>query len=85
MPSDESDLLDDKFGELGSDYGSSGTYSFCAFSLCFDDSIGSVSVLGSEVFAPTGVSPKVEDSLKYFGSQISDFFPNSQISFIVIV
>ena len=29
-----------------------------AFSLCFDDSVGSVSCLGSGVFVPTGVGSK---------------------------
>ena len=84
MPSDESDLLDDEFGELGSDYGSSCTYSFCAFSLCFDDSVGSVSVLGSEFFAPTGVKSKSGRLLEIFW--FSNFwffskFPNQFYSY----
>ena len=52
------DSIDDAFDKLGSNSGSSGTYSFCTFSLGFDDSVGSVSVLGSGVFAPTGVESK---------------------------
>ena len=55
---DESDLLNDESDELGSDSGSSGTYSFCAFSLCFDHSVGSVSLFGCGIFAPTGVESK---------------------------
>ena len=58
LSSDGSDSLDDEPDELGSDSESSGTYYFCAFSLYFHDSVGSVSVLGSGVFAPTGVDPK---------------------------
>ena len=58
LSSDESDSLDDESEELGSDSGSSGTYSFCAFYLCFDDYVGSVSVLGLDIFAPKGVDSK---------------------------
>ena len=43
---DESDSLDDESDELGSDTRSSGTYYFCAFSLYFENSAVSVSVLG---------------------------------------
>ena len=57
LSSDESDSLDDESDEDGCDYGSYGTYSFRAFSLCFDDSVGSVNGLGSGLFAPTGVVP----------------------------
>ena len=55
---DKSDLLDDEYGKLGSDSGSSGKYPFRDFSLRFDESIGSVSVLGSDVFAPIEVESK---------------------------
>ena len=58
MSSDKSYFLDDESGELGSDSRSSGTYSFRAFSLRFDESVGIVSVLGSDVFVPTGVNSK---------------------------
>ena len=33
---------------------------FLRFSLCFDNSVGSVSGLGSSVFIPTGVDPKCD-------------------------
>ena len=55
---DESDSLDDESDNDGSDSGSSGTYSFCAFYLHFDDSVGSFSVLGFGIFAPTGIESK---------------------------
>ena len=58
MSLDESDLLDDESDKLGSDSRYSGTYSFRAFYLRFDDYIGSVSVLVSGIFAPTGVQSK---------------------------
>ena len=58
MSSDESDLIDDDSDYDGSDSGSSGTYYFCTFSFCFEDSVGSVSSLGSGVFAPIGVEPE---------------------------
>ena len=58
MSSEKSDPLNDESDKLGSDSGSSGTYYFCAFSLCFDESVVSVNVLGSEVFVPTGVEYK---------------------------
>ena len=35
-------------------------YSFPAFSLCFDDFVGSVSVSGSGIFVPTGVDSKCD-------------------------
>ena len=50
--SDESDSLDDESDNDGSDSGSSGT---CSFPLHFDNSVSSVSGLGSGVFVPTGV------------------------------
>ena len=58
LSSDESDSLGDDSDKLGSDSGSSCTYSFCAFSLCFDHSVGSVSLFGCGIFAPTGVESK---------------------------
>ena len=58
LSSDESDSLDDESDKLGSDSGSYGTYSFRTFSLHFYNSVGSVSVLGSDVFAPTGFDYK---------------------------
>ena len=51
--SDESDSLNDGYGELVSDSGYSGTYYFCTFYLCFEESV--VGVLGSVFFAPMGV------------------------------
>ena len=58
LSSDESDSLNDKSDELGSDSGSSGMYYFCAFSLRFDESVVSVSILESGVFSPAGVKSK---------------------------
>ena len=52
LSSDESYSLDDKSDDDGYVSESSGTYSFYAF-LRFDDSISSVSDLGSRVFVPT--------------------------------
>ena len=51
-------MLDDESDDDGSDSGSSGTYYFCAFSLRFDDYVGSVSGLGSGIFVPTGFDSK---------------------------
>ena len=59
LSSDESYSLDDEYDKLGYDSGSSGTYSFHAFSLRFDNYVVSVCVLGSGVFVPTGVESKV--------------------------
>ena len=44
----------------GSDSGSSGTYYFTNFSLRFDNSVGRVNGLGSEIFVLTGVEPKCD-------------------------
>ena len=55
---DESDSLNDESDKFVSDSGSSCTYYFCAFSLRFKDYAGSVSVLVSDIFAPTGVESK---------------------------
>ena len=60
LSSDESDSLDDESDDDGSDSGYSGTYPFCEFSLRVDNSVGSVSGLGSSVFAPTGVKSKCD-------------------------
>ena len=48
-------MLADDYEKLGSDSGSSGKYPFHDFSLRFDDSVGSVCVLGFGIFTPTGV------------------------------
>ena len=64
LSSDKSNSLDDDSDKLGSDSVSSVTYYFCAFSLHFYKSI--VSVLGSIVFAPTGVESKVFRLLALF-------------------
>ena len=58
LSSDESELLNNESDKLGSDSVSFGMYSFCAFSLCFDNYVGSVGVLGSDVFIPTGFEYK---------------------------
>ena len=71
LSSDESDSLNDKSDELGSDSGSSGMYYFCAFSLRFDESV--VRVLGSDVFAPTGFESKGGRLLELFWSSNSWF------------
>ena len=78
--------------ELGYDSGSSATYYFRAFSLHVDKSVGSVSVLGSENFAPTGVKSKVDifasdifvpTGVEYKGGRLLDMFwrSNSLLSF----
>ena len=58
LSSDESYLLDDESDEVGYDFKSFGTYFFCNFTLCFDNSFDSVCVLWSDVFAPTGADLK---------------------------
>ena len=89
---DQSDLLDDESDNDGYDSGSSGTYSFCAFSLRFDDSVGSVSCLGYGVFVPTGVKSKsdilafcvfVPIGVDYKGGRLIEMFwrPNYLFSF----
>ena len=50
--------IDTDSNELGYDSISYGTYSLCYFSLHFEDFVSSVSVLGYDVFAPTGVKSK---------------------------
>ena len=60
LSSDESDYLDDESDDDGSDSGSSSTYSFHDFSLRFDDYVGSISGLGSDVYVPTGVKFKCD-------------------------
>ena len=52
-------MLDYESDDDGSDSGSSVTYKFPAFSLSFDDSVGSVSVLGSIILYRQGSSPNV--------------------------
>ena len=58
MSSDESYSIDNESDGIGYGSVSSGTYSFCNSSLRFEDSVGSGSVLGSAVFAPTGFKSK---------------------------
>ena len=58
MSSEKSDYLNDETDKVGSDSGSSGTYSFCAFYIRFDESIVSGSVLGSDILGPTRVESK---------------------------
>ena len=60
MSLEESDSLNDESYDDGSDSGFSSTYSFPAFSLCFDDSVVHVRGLGSGVFLPTGVDLKCD-------------------------
>ena len=60
LSSDELDFLNDESDNDGYESGSSGSYSFHAFSLRFDNSFGSFSGLRSEVFVPTGVDPKCD-------------------------
>ena len=55
---EESYFFNDDSGKNGSDFGSYGRYSFRAFYLRFNVFIGSVSVLRSDVFAPTRVESK---------------------------
>ena len=79
-------LLDDESDQLGSDYGSSGMYSFHTFHLRIEKSVVSVSVLGSDAFAPTGVdfqrwlTPCIILALNFL-----IFPPNVTICFIFIV
>ena len=56
---DESYSLNEEYDYDDSDSRSSGTYYFCAFSLRFDDSVGSVSGLGSGIFHQQDSIPKV--------------------------
>ena len=70
---DESDSLDGESEELGSDSISSGKYSFCAFTFRFDKSVDSVSVLGSDVSAPTVAEPKGSRLLAFFWLSNSRF------------
>ena len=55
---DESGFLDDESDYDDSDSSYSGTYYFLAFYMHFDDSVGSISVLGLGIFVPTGVKSK---------------------------
>ena len=88
---DQSDLLNDKSEKLGSDSGPYDTYSFYIFSLCFDDSVGSVSVLGSGSFEPTGVDFKgdifaseifVPTGVEYKGGRLLEIFWGSNYFFL---
>ena len=56
----KSDSLKDEPDYDGYDSGSSGTCSFPAFPLRFDDSVCCVIVLGSRIFVPTGVESKCD-------------------------
>ena len=60
LSSDQSYLFDDESDNDGSESGSSGMCSFPDFSLRFDDTIGCVSGLGSDIFVPTGVESKCD-------------------------
>ena len=55
MSSDESNSLNDESDKLGSESGSSGMYSFRAFSLRFDESV--VGVFGSDICSAIGFDP----------------------------
>ena len=57
-------------------------YYFCNFTLCFDKSVGSVSILVSDVFVQQELSTKVVDSLHYFGAQSPDFSSKFQNKFL---
>ena len=90
MSSYQSDSFDDESDGDGSDSGSSGTYSFCAFSLRFDDSVGSVNGLGSGIFLPTGVNSKsdifafyvfVPTGVEYRGGRLIEMFWRSNYLF----
>ena len=64
LSSDESDSLDDESDKLGYESESSVTYSFCYVSLSFYNYV--VSILGSDVFAPTGFKSKGGRLLAFF-------------------
>ena len=101
LSSDELGFLDDESDKLGSDSGSYGTYYFCAFYLCAEDSVAGVLGYGvfvqvgydyfagafaSEVFAPTGVKPKGGRLLVIFWAlKLKISPPNFKMNFIVIV
>ena len=73
LSSNESDLLDNEYDNDGYGSGSSGT---CFFKLNFDNNVGPVSGLGSDIFVPTGVDSKCDvfvDPSKCFGAKIPDF------------
>ena len=57
---DESYFLDNETDNDGSESESSGTCSFPAFSLTFEDFVGRVSVLWSVIFVPTGEDSKCD-------------------------
>ena len=58
LSSDESECLDDESDDNGSESRSSGMHYFHAFYLHFDNFVGSISGLGSDVSVPTGVKSK---------------------------
>ena len=60
MSSEESYLINNKSDDCRSDSGSSGTYSFPAFYLRFDNSVGYVSGLVSGIFILAGVESKCD-------------------------
>ena len=60
LSSDESDFLNDESDSDGYNSKSSGTYYFCAFSLRFEYSAGSVGGLGYGVSVPIGVDSKCD-------------------------
>ena len=79
LPLYKSDSLDDESEKLGSDSVSYVTFSFCPFSLRFEESV--VGVLGSEILNQQESSPKLVNSFHYFGAQISDFSSKFQNQF----
>ena len=60
LSSDESDKLDDKSDNDGSDSRSSGTHCFLYFSLRFENSVVCISGLWSGVFVPIGFEYKCD-------------------------
>ena len=60
LSSENSDSLNDEYDNDRSDSGSSRKYSYTAFSLRFEDSVGYVSGLGSDIFVPTGDESKCD-------------------------
>ena len=60
LSSDESDSLDDKSDNNGSESGSSSTYSFPGFPLCFGNFVVHVTGLGYGFFLPIGVEYKCD-------------------------
>ena len=73
--SEESYFLDDEYDEPGSDSVSSGTYYFRAFSLRFEKLVGSVSVLGYDVFVTIGAESKADIFLRLQFSYLQESSP----------